>query len=309
MSHQNIVRAYAAALAGLTAASMALGCQAGDRAQPSSLSDNNQFDTATHLYNYSYTLGNPSSNTAPLDTLVIKLEPGVDVVTDFKAPPGWRALYSAEKGTVMWAATGYLDPDAEDSTGNIPPSDFALPPGGSLTGFSFKSFSPPGAGLAITQSYAPLYKPQTAEDFEAIERNKDLSTLPEDNGFRLTTIVPVPDADWTGNRRPAVDGFLVFANLQNRSSYKGSALVILRLGSAGEVVDPATLQVLLNGSDVTNMFNWSAQFNGYAATFSTGSSPVLAGTNVLRTSVEGIVPGTADRRATDTDRVTFEFIP
>jgi hypothetical protein len=48
---------------------------------------------------------------------------------------------------------------------------------------------------------------------------------------------------------------------------------------------------------------------GYAATFAMGASPLKAGTNVLRTSVDGIVPGTTDRLATDTDRVTFELLP
>lgn len=309
MNRHYVMRTCSIALASLTAASMAWVCHASNRAQPSSLTDTNQFDSATHLHTYSYTLGNPGGNTAPIDTLVVKLEPGVDVVTDVRSPPGWRAFYSAEQGTVMWAATGYLDPEAEDPTGNVPPSDYAVAPGSSLAGFSFKSFGPPGSGLAITQSYAPLYTPQSDEEFEALETNKTQSTLPEDNGFRMTTIVPVPDADWSGNRRPSVDGFLVFANVQDKATYAGSALVVFRLGSTGETVDATTLHVLLNGSDVTSMFNWSDQYNGYAATFSVGSSPILTGTNVLRTSVDGVVPGTADRRATDTDRISFNFTP
>ncbi len=309
MDHHQALRACTVALVGLITALLALGCHAGDRAQQSVLSHSNQFDAATHLHTYHYVLSNPSANTAPLDTLVIKLEPGVDVVTDFESPPGWRVFYSTEWGRVMWAATEYLDPEAEDPTGNIPSSDYAVPAGASLAGFSFKSFSPPGAGTAITQSYAPLYTPQSAEEFEEIERSTEHSTLPEDNGFRLSTTVPVPDLDWSGNRRPAVDGFLVFANVQNRSTYAGSALVVLRLASAGETVDVASLRVLLNGNDVTGTFTWSDQYNGYAATFTPGSSPIQAGPNVLHTSIEGIVPGTTDRRATDTDRLTFDFTP
>lgn len=282
---------------------------AGDRALPSALRDSNHFDSATHLYSYYYTLSNPNGNAAVLDTLVIKLEPSVDVVTDLKSPPGWRVFYSVEQGTVMWAATGYNEPEAEDPSGNVPPSDFAVVPGASLAGFSLKSFSPPGAGLAITQSYARLYSPQSDEEFEALETNKDVSTLPDDNGFRLSTIVPVPDADWTGNRRPAVDGFIVFANIGSKTAFQGSALIVFRLGSGGETVDASSLHVLLNGSEVTSTFRWSDEYKGYAAVFALGSSPIKAGSNVLRTSVEGIVPGTVGRHATDTDRLTFDFAP
>jgi len=308
MNLQNVVRMLVVSLVGLSTFSLALAFPAGNRAQPSSLSDSHQLDGATHLHQYNYVLSNPDSNTAGLDTLVIKLEPGVDVVTDFRSPPGWRAFYSAEQGAVMWAATGYIDADAEEPTGNLPPSDYSVSPGETLSGFSFKSFSPPGAGTAITQSYAPLFTPQSEEDFEAWETTKELSTLPEDNGFKLSTIVPVPDADWTGNRRPAVDGFLVFANVQEKATYSGSVLIVFRLGSAGESVDATTLRVSLNGADVTGMFKLSDQYKGHAAVFAGNSSSVVAGTNVLRTSVEGLVPGTT-RRATDTDRVTFDFVP
>lgn len=297
-----------AAFLGLLSTMVALGCHAGNRAQPSSLSNSNQIDGSTRLHVYNYVLVNPATNTAPLDTLVIKLEPGVDVVTDIRSPAGWRAFYSAEQGTVMWAATGYIDPAAEEPTGNVLPSDYALSPGGVLPGFSFRSFSPPGPGVAITQSYAPLYMPRDADDFEALETSREQSTLPEDNGFKLATVVPVPDADWTGNRRPAVDGFLVFANMRDKVTYSSSVLVVFRLASGGESVDASTLRVTLNGADVTREFKPSDQYQGYAAVFATGSSPVVSGTNVLRTSVEGLVPGTT-RRAIDTDRVTFEFTP
>lgn len=290
-------------------AAVANTCLAGNRAQPSQLSDQQTYAASTHLYTYHYTLANPAGSAAPLDTLVVKLEPGVDAVTNLRAPPGWRAYFASEKGTVMWAATGYLDPDAEAPDGTIPPSDYAIAPGQSLGGFSFDSFSPPGAGVAISQNYAPLYTPQSEEEYETLETNTDLSTLPDDNGYRLATVVPVPDTDWTGNRRPSVDGFLVFANVQDKATFKGSALIVFRLASAGESVDAATLRTYLNGADVTANFAWNSAYNGYAATFAPGASPLKTGTNVLKTSVDGIVPGTTERVATDTDRVTFELVP
>lgn len=307
MNHFNLIAARG--LLACVAALAATTAVAGNRAQPSQLADNQTYASATHLHTYHYTLTNPAGSAEPLDTLVVKLEPGVDVVTNFRAPPGWRAFYSSEKGTVMWAATGYFDPNAETPDGDIPPSDYALAPGGSLAGFSFDSFSPPGAGVAITQNYAPLYTPQSDEEFDALENSPEFSRLPEDNGYRLTTVVPVPDTDWIGNRRPSVDGFLVFANVQDKATFQGSALVVFRLASAGESVDATTLRAYLNGADVTANFAWSSEYNGYAGSFALGTSPLKTGNNVLRTSVDGIVPGTTDRVATDTDRVTFDLVP
>ena len=288
---------------------VALNCDAGNRAQPSTISNSSQFSSETHLYTYRYSLTNPPGSQAPLDTLVIKLEPGVDVVTNFRAPPGWRAFHAPEKGTVMWAATGFANPAGEDLAGNVPPSDYAIGPGATLSGFSFDSFSPPGAGKAISQSYVPIYLPPSEEQFEALETDRTVSTLPEDNGYELATTVPVPDADWTGNRRPSVDGFLVFANVQDKATFRGKALIVLRLGSAGEKVNAESLRVLLNSGDVTGEFVWEDRYKGYAATFDLESTPLKTGANVLRTSVEGLVPGTTDHRATDTDRLTFDFSP
>lgn len=287
---------------------VSLDGNAGNRAQPTLIASSHQFNFSTKLYTYSYTLSSPAGSAAPVDTLVVKLEPGVDVVTNMRAPPGWRAFYASEKGTIMWAAVGYLDPGAEDLSGNVPPSDYAIAPGASLGGFSFDSFGPPGSGFAISQAYAPLYTPQSEEEFEALESNRELSTLPEDNGYQLAVTTPVPDADWTGNRRPAVDGFLVFANVQDKATFQGSVMIVVRLAAGGETVDQSTLNVLLNSVDVTSSFAWNERYNGYMGTFNPGPSPLKTGTNVLRTAVDGIVPGTA-RTATDTDRLTFDFVP
>lgn len=191
MSQASVCLGHAFAFSGVLAA---LNCYAGDRAQPSLISGAYHFNSATNLYTYSYKLTNPVGSVAPVDTLVIKLRHGVDV-TNLRAPRGWRIFHTPEKGTVMWAATGFINPDAKDLTGNVPPSDYAIAPGATLTGFSFESFSAPGPGTAISQSYAPLYRPKNDAEYETLDTDRSLSTLPDDNGCQLATIVPMPDAE------------------------------------------------------------------------------------------------------------------
>ena len=296
-----------AALATLLAASTP--AQAARRDYPAQVTATTTLDQATQFHTYAYSATNPSSNPAGLDTIVVKLQPGVDVITDIRSPRGWRALYSEDIGQILWAAVGYDEPDADDPSGDIPQSDYAVLPGQSLAGFSFKSFSPPGTGTIITQTYAPLPVAASESEVEDLVNDPAASQLPDDNGYRIQSTTPIPDADWSGNRRPTVDGFLVFANLDDKSVFKAQALIVLRLAAGGEQVDPASLQVDLNGTDVTGSFSYNAQYKGYAATFVRSSSPLRVGNNVLRTSIAGTIPGVIDRPTRDTDRVAFELLP
>ena len=288
---------------------------AGDRAQPSSLADSQRFEASTQQYTYRYVLSNPAGNTAPLDRLVIKLEPGVGAVSGIRSPPGWRALYSEERGRIAWSAAGYSE--TKDPGGNIPledpPSKYAVLPGRSLAGFSFRSSSPPGSGVAITQSYAPLALYQDDERGQEIAMRGEHSNLAEYNGFRLSTIVPVPSIDASGKPKPSVDGFLVFADIPDQLENNNSVIVVIRLANAGEVVDASTLRVSMNGHDITRLFHWSNQRNGYAAKISAGmpgtwhSKKTFIAANTLVASVEGIVPGTSNQRATDRDSIILRF--
>ena len=47
-------------------AAVANTCLAGNRAQPSQLSDQQTYAASTHLYTYHYTLANPAGRAAPL---------------------------------------------------------------------------------------------------------------------------------------------------------------------------------------------------------------------------------------------------
>lgn len=280
---------------------------AGDRALPANISAQTVVESSTHLNVYSYSVSSLGTNDAPLETLTIKLAPGVDIVTGIVSPPGWRAFYSPEQGSLMWAATGYHDPHAANAEGDFPPSDFAIDPGNTLSGFGYKSFGQPGTVTAYIQAYRAVRTLSNEFDEEAAEVDKGGSMLPEENALLLTTIGPQPTVTWNGNRRPAVDGFLVFVNVQPRSVFQGSALIVFRLAAAGEQVDLSTLHVDLNGKDVTDFFVYLDEYRGYAAIFDLGTSPIQLGNNVLKTSVDGTVPD-SHRLATDSDRLVFSLV-
>lgn len=264
-------------------------------------------DPATHLYTYQYTVTNPAGNPRPVDYFSILLEPGVDVITDLAAPPDWTARYREDNGVISWVGDQverYIPPDHVDDGHSVPPYGPWIKPGETMTGFSFKSFSPPGSGTGISQTFAPLPSADDAEELSGLPYS---STLPEENGYRFATTVPTPDADWDGNRRPSVDGFLVFANVSNPARFKGHALIVVRFAAGGESAQRDTFRATLNSEDVTGLFQYNAAYKGYAARFDLGASPLRIGNNVLLTSVSGTIPGVVDKPVRDTDRLSFDF--
>lgn len=280
---------------------------AAPRNQPTQVAAAVVRDPATHLYKYSYSLTNQPGNTAPADTFVVKVTPGVDVITNITDPQGWIHIYSEDKSTIHWAAVGFLDEDApRDPSGNISVSDFAVSPGATLGGFSFESFGPPGIGTVITQTFALLPTAVSEDDFEPFEAG---SWLPEDNGHRLQVSVPISDLDWNGNRRPTVDGFLVFGNLKDKDSFTGSVLVVVRFAVGGESVQMNTFKAELNNVNVTTQFVFNEAYKGYVAKFEPSQGVLVAGSNVMLTSVAGSIPGVIDRTVLDNDRVSFKFHP
>lgn len=266
------------------------------------------YDSAKHLYTYTYTVANPAANPRPIEYFSILFQPGVDVITEVVSPTDWTSHYSEADGLVRWAGTeitNYIPADYVDDGHSIAPYGPWIQPGGSMTGFSFKSFSPPGTGTGISQNFAPLPWADDAGELEGLPYS---SSLPEDNGFRFQTTTPIPDADWSGNRRPTVDGFLVFANAQPQTTYTGYVLIVVRFAAGGENVNTDSFRATLNSFDVTGQFAYSAAYKGYAATFLLGGgSPLSVGNNVLLTTVQGTIPGVIDKPTKDTDRLAFKF--
>lgn len=266
-------------------------------------------DRATGLYTYSYSAFNPPSNPAALDTIVVRLAAGVELA-DVKAPTGWHAFYFDERGQVLWGATGHLNPDEEgDPSGQVAQSDYAVKPGESLGGFSFKSSSPPGPGLAITQTYAPLPSGATKEEVEALVSDPCMSQLPDDNGYRIQTTAPIAVRDSAGRTPPTVEGFLVVDEPTDGTAVRGPVRIAFRFAVGGEAVDTGTLLVELNGTDITGRFAYDEARKAFVATLPARTEPLVVGRNVLSTSVRGRIPGKVEAPTLDIDRVTFTVLP
>ncbi len=266
-------------------------------------------DPASHVYTYSYSIFNEPENPSGIDRFWLKLQPEARLVGGVASPKHWSGSYIDFRAMIIWAGTDIRPfiPEGYVHDGHsLSPYGPFIQPGESMDGFAIQSFGAPVAGIGYTQTRRPL---PWADDADELEDLPFASDQPEDNGFQVEVQVPGFEPGFVGNRRPAVDGFLVFVNLVEKDSYQGAALVVIRFGAGGEQVDTGSFRASLNREDVTGRFAFDATYGGWAAWFRPGESPLRVGSNVLLTSVEGTVPGTFDRVARDTDRVNFSFEP
>lgn len=267
------------------------------------VSANVTFDSASGLYTYTYTLNNANTSQQAAWLFALQLN---GAVTSSSSPNGWSSAIHDAEPLLSWAATdvGTLPPDFVD-TGNIPPSPFVIAPGAVLSGFQLVSPDPPGNATFFAQGDTLLT--QVAVDTgDLAQEGQEVPPLTADS-FSGSTVGPLPvntSAVFFGGRRPAVDGFLVFLNLASGDVKNAPVGVVIQFGIDGETVDTSTFSATLNGTDVTSLFAPGPNSQQMTAIFPLGTSPLVAGKNVLITSVTGIVPGTT-RTANDVDRVTF----
>jgi hypothetical protein len=267
------------------------------------VSTNVTFDSASGLYTYTYTLNNASTSQQAAWLFALQLN---GTVISSSSPNGWSSAIHDAEPLLSWAATdvGTLPPDFVD-TGNVPPSPFVIAPGAVLSGFQLVSPDPPGNATFFAQGDTLLT--QVAEDTGDLpQEGQEVPPLTADS-ISGGTVGPLPvntSAVFFGGRRPGVDGFLVFLNLASGDVKNAPVGVVIQFGIDGETVDTSTFSATLNGTDVTSLFSPGPNSQQMTAIFPLGTSPLVAGKNVLITSVTGIVPGTT-RTANDVDRVTF----
>ena len=259
------------------------------------------FNTTTNLWRYVYTFANGAGAEQPIQSVDFVFNaPAVSVVTPanwwgtvFADAPLPGATFAAE-GSESFVTTSFGPAPAQPAA--------AIAAGTSLSGFVVESAYPPGYARIFVKGYAPV--PYLPDDFPEATNTPDDTT----NAARGMSIGPVRYALVVsdGNRRPAVDGFLAFLNVNvSGSTLTNPAPLALKFAINGETVDRTTFQAELNGVDVTASFHpGPADGADLTAYFAAGSSPLQIGKNVLITKVTGLVPGTT-RTAIDTDRIVF----
>ena len=259
------------------------------------------FDVSTGLYTYRYSVTNFGDSPKSVHEFYIPLRGAT--VLNITAPTGWEGSVNKSGALIGWCACkeeGFVPPPGYVNDGRGIPSKYVIAPGTTLSGFAFQSPYPSAPGFFYAGGWVPI--PVEGVDFPAGQEPR----TPDFPMNMLSGSVDGPqksDTVYAGGRRPAVDGFLVFLNIQDGGVYSSPLLVDILFSQNGENVLTSTFKANLNGVDVTNRF-LAIDANRRRAVFETAGSPLKVGKNTLTTSVDGTVPGSA-RKATDTDRVVF----
>jgi hypothetical protein len=262
------------------------------------------YNTAQALWTYAYTVSNGAGAQQALQSLRLRFNGPAQTVGQ---PSGWYNLTFPPPVPLPGAFFGARLPDVYSGTTAEQPGAARIPPGQGLPGFSITSAYPPGYARTYAQGFAaypPAPAGSTEEDFN----------LPADttNAQRSFVLGPIRYTQVTtgGNRRPGVDGFLGFMNLNvSGSVVRTPAPIALKFSLNGETVFRETLHIILNGSDVTAAFKPGPSDGAdLVGVFALNVSPLQLGKNVLQTSVEGLKMGTS-QRAADVDKITFTVDP
>ncbi|HEV2146463.1 MAG TPA: hypothetical protein VGR37_03515 [Longimicrobiaceae bacterium] len=272
------------------------------------------FDHAAGLWRYRYTVANAAGAEQAIQSVGFQLG---GWAAGTYTPAGWSAIGDTE---ATFSPTGpgipgteFLAdlPDTEFSGDTLPPPAHRIVPGGSLAGFGMDSPFPPGYVRTYVQGYAAI--PLPPSDGEPAADSTHPAPHDTLNSQRVWSIGPARYTRVVTRGNLNVDnaeGFLGFLNLATSGTVlRSPAPVALKFSVAGETVFPETFRALLNGVDVTARFHpGTAGGADRVALFVLGTLPLQEGTNVLVTTIEGLLPGTT-RRAIDEDLIEFDVVP
>lgn len=263
-------------------------------------------DPRTHAYKYSYELRNDSASIQSIDDFVIPLGPRTKVF-DIKTMEGWEHLrYTWADYYSFSAVSGITAEDVEylQNGAFFINSKFDVEPGNTICCFSFWTLTPPQDTEVFLRGAIPQPQAESEED----EFNLSYDTSLENDSFKFLTKAPIQQ-EYDGNRRPAVDGFVAAININtsNRDEFTTPATIFVDFSLNDENVDELSFVAVLNGVDVTNLFlEQPENISDIYSIFDLNTSPIQVGKNVLKISVDGVVPDSKnDQYAKDTDSYTF----
>lgn len=263
-----------------------------------------------NTYTYSYSVSNSQSSEQVIDVVLIPVSEDL-VITEKSSPENWEA--SRYNEYIMWTTyesgndNYWAGHPLEDYLMN--PPAFAIKPGQTLSGFSITTYSSPEEALAITSGFVQL--PLVDEDTTEEELEAAGYVMEGFEAGNPHTVMTPTGPVFDGNRRPAVDGFISYPNLDGRTTdFYGEALEIyFKLSLNGETVDRSTLKVYFNDVDIrSKLIPDTSGVGDYFVRFEMGDAPLLEGKNLLVVSIDGVMPGT-ERNATDTDRLIINYYP
>lgn len=267
------------------------------------------YDADTGLYTYNYAFTNATSSRQEVDSVVILL--GDSSAINVMAPKGWGSFawndgnqgLPGNKIEFATVEVGQLPADYVDDPSYYMrdvPSIYQIKPGQTLSGFSFQSPDPPGIVDFYAQGFTQIPDVEDLPDPPLAYFDASESVKGQTKGPKYTETL------YSGNRRPATDGFLVFKNLVNRDTKLAPVQVDIKFGLNGETVDQNTFKAYLNSQDVTAQFKPTGE-KTRRAVFQPNQL-AIGGRNTLLTTVQGIIPSNG-RTASDVDRVVFTVQP
>lgn len=261
-------------------------------------------NNTTGLYKYSYTVTNDSNSLQSATNFMIEILADTTVVNP-TSPTGWEFSPNPDMPYVSWFAAGIDAADIPaDWDGEVLPSSYVIAPGEALSGFSFESIAGPQESQFYVQGWTPM--PVVTGDLdELVEAGYNLNDRSPFVASRSQGMAPMVLNVYSGNRRPATDGFVGYLNIGDRETRSAPTLIVGMFSLAGETVYPETIRAELNGVNITHLISPDSTYGGdFIINLTTENSNIVVGRNTLTVSVDGVVPNNGNT-GTDADRITF----
>ena len=273
-------------------------------------------DLNSGIYSYDYSFTNKSDSIQTVGIIFIPVGTNSEIV-DMVVPRYWSTDTATNDDIqlefsklAMFTAPSFCTQEVEGTCLSM--ESLGIKPGATLGGFIVKSYRSASTTTLYIEGFVDPTQVEGLPEFEHEEPPGDefSGTLPR-RALAVQALAPVAD-EYDGNRRPAVDGFLAFRNLLEGTNFvKAPFELIYDYAINGETgVNHASLEVTLNHNDITQQFEFFDENGkkGSRATIYPDHFALVAGRNILVTSIEGQVPDST-RIAKDTDRITLVLEP